>query len=55
MFQLGEDYIFPHPSNADKHGIVAYGGDLNPLRILVETCFDNLVAVSILSSNNFFK
>ena len=34
MFQLGEDYIFPHPSNADKHGIVAYGGDLNPLRIL---------------------
>ena len=25
---------FPHPSNADKHGIVAYGGDLNPLRIL---------------------
>ena len=34
MFQLGEDYIFPHPNNADKHGIVAYGGDLNPLRIL---------------------
>ena len=34
MFQLGEDYICPHPSNADKHGIVAYGGDLNPLRIL---------------------
>ncbi|MAR62744.1 MAG: leucyl/phenylalanyl-tRNA--protein transferase [Flavobacteriaceae bacterium] len=34
MFQLGEDYIFPHPSNADKNGIVAYGGDLNPLRIL---------------------
>ena len=34
MFKLGEDYIFPHPSNADKHGIVAYGGDLNPLRIL---------------------
>ena len=34
MFQLGEDYVFPHPSNADKNGIVAYGGDLNPLRIL---------------------
>ena len=34
MFKLGEDYIFPHPSNADKHGMVAYGGDLNPLRIL---------------------
>tara|TARA_X000000368_G_scaffold203685_2_gene160765 strand:- start:13217 stop:13846 length:630 start_codon:yes stop_codon:yes gene_type:complete len=34
MFQLGEDYIFPHPSNADKNGIVAYGGDLNPLRML---------------------
>ena len=34
MFQLGEDYVFPHPSNADKNGIVAYGGDLNPLRML---------------------
>lgn len=34
MFQLGEDYVFPHPSNADKNGIVAYGGDLNPLRVL---------------------
>ncbi|MBL6592073.1 MAG: leucyl/phenylalanyl-tRNA--protein transferase [Flavobacteriaceae bacterium] len=34
MYQLGEDYIFPHPSNADKNGLVAYGGDLNPLRIL---------------------
>lgn len=34
MFKLGEDYIFPHPSNADKNGLVAYGGDLNPLRIL---------------------
>jgi leucyl/phenylalanyl-tRNA--protein transferase len=34
MFHLSEDYIFPNPRNADEHGIVAYGGDLNPFRIL---------------------
>jgi leucyl/phenylalanyl-tRNA--protein transferase len=34
MFHLGKDYIFPNPRNADEHGIVAYGGDLNPFRIL---------------------
>lgn len=34
MFHLGKDYIFPNPRNADEHGIVAYGGDLNPSRIL---------------------
>tara|TARA_B100001057_G_scaffold457270_1_gene505427 strand:+ start:1258 stop:1893 length:636 start_codon:yes stop_codon:yes gene_type:complete len=34
MFQLGEDYFFPNPNKADKNGIVAYGGDLKPLRIL---------------------
>ena len=25
---------FPHPSNATEEGIVAYGGDLNPNRVL---------------------
>ena len=34
MFHLGEEFIFPNPRNADVHGIVAYGGDLNPFRIL---------------------
>ena len=34
MFYLGEEFIFPNPSTADVHGIVAYGGDLNPFRIL---------------------
>ena len=34
MFQLGKDYFFPNPNNADENGIVAYGGDLNPLRII---------------------
>ena len=34
MFQLGKDYFFPNPNNADKNGIVAFGGDLNPLRII---------------------
>jgi leucyl/phenylalanyl-tRNA--protein transferase len=27
-------HTFPHPSNATQEGIVAYGGDLNPNRIL---------------------
>ena len=34
MIRLGEEFIFPNPRNADVCGIVAYGGDLNPLRIL---------------------
>jgi len=34
MFHLGEEFIFPNPRNADLRGIVAYGGDLNPFRIL---------------------
>lgn len=25
---------FPHPNNADENGIVAWGGDLNPLRLI---------------------
>ena len=34
MQQLGNDYKFPSPQSATKEGIVAVGGDLNPLRIL---------------------
>ena len=34
MVRLGEDFVFPSPRSADSHGIVAYGGDLNPLRII---------------------
>ena len=34
MVRLGEDFVFPSPSSADSHGIVAYGGDLNPQRII---------------------
>ena len=34
MQQLGNDYKFPSPQSATKEGIVATGGDLNPLRIL---------------------
>ena len=34
MQQLGDDYKFPPPQSATKEGIVAVGGDLNPLRIL---------------------
>ena len=34
MFQLGKDYFFPNPNNADENGIVAFGGALNPLRII---------------------
>ena len=34
MVRLGEDFVFPSPRSADSHGIVAYGGDLNPQRII---------------------
>jgi len=33
--RLGFDYIFPNPRYAMKEGLLAYGGDLNPDRILV--------------------
>lgn len=29
-----EDFIFPDPRNADDSGLLAYGGDLNPQRVL---------------------
>ena len=34
MYELGNDYKFPSPKLATNVGIVAIGGDLNPLRIL---------------------
>ena len=32
--QLGMDMIFPNPRNASDEGLLAYGGDLNPNRLL---------------------
>ena len=32
---LGYDYIFPNPRYASEQGLLAYGGDLNPNRILL--------------------
>ena len=34
MYELGNDYKFPSPKLATNEGIVAIGGDLNPLIIL---------------------
>lgn len=34
MYELGNDYKFPSPKLATSEGIVAVGGDLNPLRVL---------------------
>jgi len=31
---LKHDLIFPNPNSANKDGIVAWGGDLNPLRLI---------------------
>lgn len=31
---LGEEYIFPNPQDACDEGLLAYGGDLHPKRIL---------------------
>lgn len=33
--RLGYDYIFPNPRYAMKEGLLAYGGDLNPDRVLM--------------------
>ena len=33
--RLGYDYIFPDPRYAMKEGLLAYGGDLNPNRVLM--------------------
>lgn len=33
--KLSSKHIFPHPNSANKDGIVAWGGDLNPQRLLL--------------------
>ena len=35
MHILGDEHVFPSPSEADQHGIVAYGGDLHPDRVFL--------------------
>lgn len=35
IFSLTEDLVFPHPSQANKDGILAVGGDLSPKRLLL--------------------
>jgi leucyl/phenylalanyl-tRNA--protein transferase len=34
VYQLNEEFIFPHPSLADESGLLAYGGDLNAERLV---------------------
>ncbi len=34
IFPLGKEPVFPDPRNADADGLLAYGGDLNPERLL---------------------
>lgn len=35
VFRLIDDHIFPHPSHADRSGLLAVGGDLSPGRLLL--------------------
>lgn len=35
VYSLGDEPIFPHPSHADKDGLLAIGGDLTADRLLV--------------------
>ena len=34
MVRLGDAHVFPSPRSANRHGVVAYGGDLHPNRII---------------------
>ena len=34
MVRLGDDHVFPSPRSANRHGVVASGGDLHPNRII---------------------
>lgn len=34
VFQLPNEIVFPHPSLAEKSGLLAVGGDLNPARLI---------------------
>jgi leucyl/phenylalanyl-tRNA--protein transferase len=35
FFAHQNEYAFPHPSQADSHGVLAIGGDLHPERLLL--------------------
>lgn len=35
MFRLSDDLVFPHPLRADRDGLLAWGGDLSPERLLL--------------------
>ncbi|MBF0438839.1 MAG: leucyl/phenylalanyl-tRNA--protein transferase [Magnetococcales bacterium] len=35
IYQLPREHQFPHPSQAEKEGILAVGGDLSPQRLLI--------------------
>ena len=34
IFELPDEHIFPNPNDADESGLLAYGGDLSPRRIV---------------------
>ena len=34
IYQLSDSYIFPNPAMAEPDGLLAVGGDLNPLRLI---------------------
>lgn len=35
VYHIPEEYIFPHPNDADENGLLGIGGDLDPLRLLL--------------------
>lgn len=35
IYKVGKELVFPHPSYADKDGLLAFGGDLSPDRLLL--------------------
>ncbi len=35
VYHIPEEYIFPHPDDADPNGLLGIGGDLHPVRLLL--------------------
>jgi len=35
IYKIGKELLFPHPSYADEDGLLAFGGDLSPERVLL--------------------
>jgi len=35
IYKIGKELLFPHPSHADEDGLLAFGGDLSPERVLL--------------------